>query len=318
MNSGVPAWGWIALGITVLVLLVIDLLAHRHGHGASRKSAIVWTIVWVCTGLGFNIVVWATMGSRAGQEYLAAYLIEKSLSVDNLFVFLIVFGTLNVPAQQQHRVLFWGIFGALIFRAIFIFLGVAALEKAQWVVYVFGAVLLYGAWRAFRDDPAEDKESRSVKWLSKRLPVTSKTHADAFIARENGRLVATPLLIALIAIELTDIVFAIDSVPAALSVSRDQFIVYSSNAFAILGLRALYTVMAQTLLKMRFLHYGLAAVLAFAAIKLITSQWIELSPALSIGIIVLMIGASVVFSVRAKKREERHGKPVGRPPVVAH
>jgi tellurite resistance protein TerC len=222
MKSGVPVWAWIALGVTVLAMLLIDLLGHRGEHGKSRKAAIVWTVVWIVAGLGFNVIVWATMGSTAGQEYLAAYLIEKSLSVDNLFVFLIVFANLNVPHKLQHSVLFWGIFGALVFRALFIFLGVAALEKANWVAYVFGAILLYAAWRAFRDDPTEDKESGAVKWLSQRLPVTSKMHDGAFIAKQDGKRVATPLLIALIAIELTDIVFAIDSVPAALSVSRER------------------------------------------------------------------------------------------------
>jgi tellurite resistance protein TerC len=305
MTSPVPLGAWLALGATILVLLIVDLFGHRGEHGGSRRAALIWTIVWIAAGLLFNLGVWATMGAIPAQEYLASYLIEKSLSVDNLFVFLIVFSSLNVPPRHQHRVLFWGIFGALVFRAIFIFAGVAALESYQWVSYVFGGILLFAAWRAWREHPAQERESGVVKFLSRHLPVSRHTEDGAFIRKEHGRRVATPLLLALCAVELTDIVFAIDSVPAALSVSRDRFIVFSSNAFAILGLRALYTVLARTLENMRHLHYGLAGVLAFAAFKLISSRWLEIPPALSIGIIVAMIGASVLTSLQGRDASRR-------------
>lgn len=301
MDSDVPLWAWIALSAAVLVLLVVDLIGHRGGHGTSRKAAIVWTMVWITAGLLFNVVVWVALGGQRGQEYLASYLIEKSLSVDNLFVFLIIFQTLNVPPQHQHRVLFWGIFGALVFRAIFIFAGVAALEQYDWVAYVFGGILLLAAWRAFRDDPGEPRESKIVLWLSRHLPVTHRIEGGAFVTRMQGRRVVTPLLIALVAVELTDIVFAIDSVPAALSVSQDRFVVFSSNAFAILGLRALYTVLADVLSDLEYLHYGLAAVLAFAGIKLIIADWLHIPAPISIALIAAIIGAAVWASVHARR-----------------
>jgi tellurite resistance protein TerC len=292
-----------------LVLLSIDLFGHRGEHGSSRKAALLWTLVWIAAGLLFNLGVWATMGAVPAQEYLASYLIEKSLSVDNLFVFLIVFQTLKVPPAHQHRVLFWGIFGALVFRAIFVFAGVAALERYHWVSYVFGGILLFAAWRAFREHPAQERDSRVVHFLSRHLPVTDRVEGGAFITRRNGRLMVTPLLIALVAVELTDIVFAIDSVPAALSVSRDRFIVLSSNAFAILGLRALYTVLARTLEDMHHLHYGLAGVLGFAALKLIFARWIEIPPPISITIIVTIIGLSVIASLRWRTHDASAGAP---------
>jgi tellurite resistance protein TerC len=301
MSGNVPAWAWIAFGVTIVALLAVDLFVHRGGRHGSRKAAISWSIVWIAAGLGFNAVVWAVMGSRAGQEYLAAYLIEKSLSVDNLFVFLIIFRSLNIAQENQRTVLIWGIYGALIFRAIFVFVGLAALETWAWVGYVFGGILLIAAWRAFREDPTERKESRLVGWLSRHLPVTRTMRDHHFFVKEQGRRVATPLLVAIVAIELTDIMFAIDSVPAAFSVSHDRFIVLTSNAFAILGLRALYMVLAQTLNNLHYLHYGLAAVLAFAGLKMVTHELIEIPPYASIAIIVVIIGVSVWASLRADR-----------------
>jgi tellurite resistance protein TerC len=243
-------------------------------------------------------------GQKPAVEYLGAYLIEKSLSLDNLFVFLVIFRSLAIPDDQQRRVLFWGIFGALIFRALFIFAGVEAIQRWHAVVYVFGALLIFTAWRVAREDPTEKKESKLVHWLARRLPVTSQMQGHDFIARMNGRRVATPLLISLIAIELTDIAFAVDSVPAALSVSLDPFIVYTSNVFAILGLRALYIALAKSIAELRYLHYGLAAVLAFAGLKMIVPDtWVHISPLLSVAIIVVCIGASVWASLRARKKE---------------
>jgi tellurite resistance protein TerC len=304
MFGQAPTWAWIALGVSIAVLLAIDLLAHRGGRGDSPKTAFIWTMVWVLAGLVFNAVVWITMDSEAGQQYLAAYLIEKSLSVDNLFVFLVIFASLNIPDESQRTVLSWGIFGALVFRALFVFLGVAALESAAWVSYVFGAILILAAIRAFREDPAEDKENSVVKFLSKHLPVTHEVHGHHFFVRIAGRRVATPLLVAIFAVELTDIVFAIDSVPAALAVSHDRFIVFSSNAFAILGLRALYILINKSLRRMAYLHYGLSAVLAFAGIKMMVAEWIEIPPYVSIGIISLLVGGSVWWSLRAGPDEK--------------
>ena len=300
----VPGWGWIAFTILVFVLLGLDLFAHRGRHGQSRRAAYLWSGIWIAAGLLFAVFVWVVLGRRAGNEYLAAYLIEKSLSLDNLFVFLIIFRTLNIPNEYQHNVLYWGIFGALVLRAVFIFLGIAAIERFNWITYGFAAILLFAAWHAFREDPTEEKENRAVRWLSQHLPVSQGIHGHKFIVRENGRLVATPLIIALIGLELTDIVFAIDSVPAALSVSRNRFVVYSSNVFAILGLRALYSALAHSLGGLRYLHYGLAGVLAFAAIKMILDNWVHIHPLVAVAITAALIAAAVWASLHRRKSAE--------------
>ncbi|MCA9594983.1 MAG: TerC/Alx family metal homeostasis membrane protein [Myxococcales bacterium] len=293
---------WPVLGISIAVLLGLDLFLHRSARETSRTAAIAWSAVWVLAGLGFGVYVWATLGKSAFHQYIAAYAIEKSLSLDNLFVFLIVFKTLGIEQEQQHTVLAWGVLGALVFRGLFVFLGVAALERWDWVSWGLGAILVWAAVRTFREDPDEEKDSRIVRFLSKHLPIARKTAATKFFVKRSGRWLATPLLVAVIGLELTDIVFATDSVPAALSVSRDRFVVYSSNAFAVLGLRALYLVLAQTLAHLRYLHYGLAGVLAFAAFKLFVSDWVEIPPLLSIGVIVGVLGVAVVASLLAGDR----------------
>ncbi|MFP2907083.1 TerC/Alx family metal homeostasis membrane protein, partial [Pyxidicoccus sp. 3LFB2] len=306
----IPTWIWVVFWAVVLALIVVDLLAHRGRHGESHKAAVVWSCVWVAAGLLFNLLVWRVLGGHAAQEYLAAYFIEKSLSLDNVFVFLVIFRSLGIPPKAQHNVLFLGIFGALVFRALFIFLGAAALQRWHWVAYVFGAILLITAWRVFREDPSQQTENKAVRWLAHRLPVTHEVHEKKFIVRlENGRRVATPLLLALLGLELTDILFAVDSVPAAFAVTQDTFILYSSNAFAILGLRALYLLLAGTVGQLRYLHYGLAGVLAFAGLKMVLEPWLHVDPLLSVGIIVALIGGSVLASVRAKRRDARLGIP---------
>lgn len=297
-----PLWGWGVFGAVVLALLLSDLFAHRGGREESRQSAIVWACIWISAGLLFNVFVWIAFDGQAAQEYLAAYLIEESLSLDNLFVFLVVFETLQVPEENQHRVLFWGIFGAAIFRGLFILVGVEVLARWHWVSFVLGATLLYAAVRVFRKDPTRRRDSRLLGWLDRHLPVTREIQGNRFIGREGGRHVATPLLLALITIELTDIAFAMDSVPAALSVSRSPFIIYTSNIFAVLGLRSLYVLLAKTIEGLRYLHYGLAGVLALAGLKLIAARWVHLSPLLSVGLIGLIIGAAVWASLRARNR----------------
>jgi tellurite resistance protein TerC len=297
----IPVWGWAVFGILVIIMLAVDLFAHRGDHPDSRKSAVIWSIIWVGLGLLFNVFVWIVFGSQAAQEYLAAYLIEKSLSLDNLFVFLIIFQTLRIPKRYQHDVLFWGILGALVFRGIFIFLGAAAIERWEWVSYIFGAILLYAAYRIFVENPAEEEENKTVKWLSQHLPVTHSLHGEKFIVKLNGRRVVTPLFIALAGLELTDVMFAVDSVPAAFAISLDPFILYSSNIFAILGLRSLYLVLAHTIAELKYLHYGLAGVLAFAAFKLMFDWLIHIPELVSVGLIVLMIGVAVWASLRERE-----------------
>ena len=303
--SPVTPLEWGIFGVLVLVMLGVDLVAHRHTHHESKKRAYAWSVGWILLGLAFGGFVWARLGGTAAQEYLGAYLLEKSLSLDNLFVFLVIFASLNVPEDSQRRVLFWGIFGALVFRALFILLGLEAIERWHWVVYVFGAFLVVAALRVARRHPSEESDSKVVHWLEKRMPVTREFEGSKFFTRVDGKRQATPLLIALLAIELTDIAFAIDSVPAALAVSQNVFVVYTSNVFAILGLRALYIALAKTVHELRYLHWGLAAVLGFAGLKMLLSDWFHMPPLLSVGIIVTCIALAVWWSLRARKKELR-------------
>jgi len=264
MGSG-TVWEWTAFGVIVAVFLAADLLAHRKHQVDSTRRAAIWSVLAISIGLGFCVYVWWNHGAKPAQEYLAAYLLEESLSLDNLFVFLIVFRMMRIPKDHQRVALTWGILGALVFRAIFVFLGVKVLESWAWVEYIFAALLIYAAFRAVREDPSDTEEdNKLVAWLSRHLPVSGPQKEPHFLVREAGKLKATPLLIAVIGLELTDIMFAIDSVPAAFSVTRDEFLIYSSNVFAILGLRSLYIVLAHTIAELKYLHYGLAGVLAFA------------------------------------------------------
>jgi tellurite resistance protein TerC len=280
---------WVIFGVAVALLLAIDLLSHRGRKGQSAKAATIWTIVWIATGLAFGLVVLLLLDAKSMQDYYAAYLIEKSLSVDNLFVFMVVFHTLAIPPERQHKVLFYGVLGALVLRALFVFAGAAALERWQWVNYVFGGILLFAAYRSIRGAPVAE-ENAIIRWLSRRN--------------------ITPFWIALISVEITDIMFAIDSVPAALSVTHDPFVVYSSNAFAILGLRSLYVVLAKTLADLSHLHYGIAAVLAFTGIKMITHEMVEIPSWMSIVIIVAIIAAAVAVSLLRP-----HPRAPGSPPA---
>lgn len=297
----IPNWAWLVFAGVFAALFAVDLAAHRGGRADSRRSAIVWSVVWIAAGLAFALFVWVQWGPAAAVDYLGAYVIEKTLSVDNLFVFLIVFQMLNIPAANQRTVLSWGIFGALVLRGVFVFAGAAAIERFHGVVYVFGAILLWAAWRTFREDPTEQKDNRAVAWLSKHLPVVDEIHGNRFFVVKDGRRLATPLFLAVLGLELTDVIFAVDSVPAAFSITHEPFLVFTSNAFAILGLRALYIVLATTLTELKYLHYGLAAVLAFAAVKLMTAEWFHIPAWLSILIIAAILGASVWASLRARR-----------------
>src|SRR5918996_4375131 len=209
-TSEIPRWGWVGFAALVVVLLIVDHIAHRGERSASRKVALVWSVIWIAAGLGFNLLVWAFLGTEAASEYLATYLIEKALSTDNMFLFLIVFESLKVPKSEQHRVLFWGIAGAVGFRAVLIFLGATALEQWEWLTYIFGVVILYAAYRAFRQRPGREKESAVVKSLSQRLPVTQETRGGKFIARKEGGFAVTPLFFGFVAIQITDLMMAID------------------------------------------------------------------------------------------------------------
>jgi TerC family integral membrane protein len=312
-SLSVPPWAWALLAVLLLVMITVDLFAHRGDHVDSPNRARAWTVGWIVVALLFNGFVAIWFGAEAGEQFLAAYLLEKSLSVDNLFVFLLIFGTLGIPKQEQRRVLSWGILGALLTRGLFIAIGAAALQRWQGVTYVFGAILIFTAFKMVRSSEQKG-EQRLLEWLEKKIPWTRKLDGHHFFTRQNGRRLGTPLLIALVAIELTDIVFAVDSVPAAFAVTDAPFIVYSSNVLAILGLRSLYVVLAGALAELRYLHYGLAVVLAIAGLKMILARWIHVPPLAAVAVILLVIGSVVVASVLADRRDRRERRDA-RPPT---
>lgn len=295
---------WAIFGGVVVVMLIADMLAHRGERAKSQKSAAIWSAIWIGLGLAFTGFVWWRMSGGDAQEYIAVYALEKSLSLDNLFVFYVIFHSLNIPDKYHHKVLYWGILGALVFRLIFIYAGAAAVEQFAWVEYVFGALLLGAAWRTWREDPAGSKESALVLWLERHLPFSRSSHGGKFFDRKDGQVVATALFVALVAIELSDIMFAIDSVAAALSITTQEFIIYSANIFAILGLRSLYLLLEHSIDDLHYLHYGLAMVLGFAALKLLLHgvHFVEqfITPLVSVAVIVVIIGASVIASVRSR------------------
>lgn len=302
--SEVTGWEWSAFAAVVALFVGADLLTHRGNKPESRTRAVAWVALSIAVGLAFCGHVWFKLGSQAAQEYLAAYLLEESLSLDNLFVFLIIFRMTRIPKEHQRVALSWGILGALVFRGIFIFLGVEVLHRWAWIEYIFAGLLIYAAWHALREDPADPNEdNRLVAWLSRHLPVSRPQAEPRFFVREAGRLKVTPLMVAVLGLEASDLLFAIDSVPAAFSVTRNEFLIYSSNVFAILGLRSLYVVLAHTIAELRYLHYGLATVLAFAGAKILLARvGFTIAPLLSVGVIVILIGVAVIASLLAKER----------------
>ncbi|MEV7512408.1 TerC family protein [Streptomyces sp. NPDC091201] len=303
----VPYWLWIVFAVTVLVALAVDLLAHRQAHVIGFREAAAWSGVWVGLALAFGALVFAVVGTQAGVEYTTAWLLEKSLSVDNLFVFALIFGYFKVPRAYQHRVLFFGVLGALVFRGVFLAAGVAVVSRFTAVLYVFAAILFYSTYKIFKeeDDSFDPGRSIAVRLLRKVVPVKDEYVGTKFFVKEAGKRVATPLLAVVAAIEAADLVFAVDSVPAVLAVSSDAFIVYSSNAFAILGLRALYFMLAGMLDRFHYLGKGLALILAFIGVKLVLQASHELiSPAIpeipspvSLAVIVVVLGTSVALSL---------------------
>ncbi len=302
----VPAWAWGLLAGVMLLLIAVDLVAHRGDRIDSRRRALVWTVVWIAAAVVFGAGVAVWFGADAAEQYFAAYLLEKSLSVDNLFVFVVVFGALDIPLSEQRRVLTWGILGALVTRGVFIALGAAILHRWHEITYVFGAILVFTAFKLLRG--GEGGSNRLLGWLERHLPWTRERSGHHFIVRRDGRWLATPLLVALLAIELTDVMFAVDSIPAAFAVSDEPFVIYSSNVFAVLGLRALYSVLLGTLADLRYLKYGLSAVLAFAGAKMLAARWVKISPIVSVLVIALVIGIAAGASVWVARRDRRRGR----------
>ncbi len=303
----VPIWVWVVLAAVVVCGVLVEALAHRGKHHLTRKSAILWSVVWITVGLGFGALVALRFGADAGEDYLAAFLVEKSLSVDDLFVILLVFQRLDIPAHHQHRVLQWGIPAALVIRAAFVALGSAAIGAWHEIIYVLGALLIFAAARTARAGLGAEMagEGRLLPFLRRHLPLTTQLHGDRFVAVEHGRRVATPLLVALIAIELTDVICAVDAVPAVFAVTDEPLIFYSSNVFALLGLHALYLVLADVLADLKYLRYGLAAILALAGTKMLASKVVHLPHVVSLSITVAILVATIVPSVVAKRRKDR-------------
>ncbi|WP_375483764.1 TerC family protein [uncultured Jatrophihabitans sp.] len=328
----VPLWAWAAFGAVVVIMLAIDLLAHRGAHVIKFKEAAWWSALWVGMSLVFALVVGLTLGSDAGVEFTTAWLLEKSLSVDNLFVFALIFGYFKVPREYQHRVLFFGVIGALVFRGIFLAAGVAVVNQFTAVLFVFAAILLYSAYKLMKDDASSDEsydpgKSVAIRLLRKVVPVRDEYDGTKFFVKEVGKRVATPLLAVVVAIEAADLVFAVDSVPAVLAVSDDAFIVYSSNAFAILGLRALYFLLSGLLEKFHYLSKGLAIILAFIGVKLvlqashkvIDTAIPEIPSLVSLGVIVVLLGGSIVLSLLRPRADEPDGdEPARDEPAVQH
>lgn len=290
---------WVAFTLFVLGLLALDLgVFHRRAHAVRPREALFWSLVWITLALVFTAGVWRWFGPQRGLEFLTGYLIEKALSVDNLFVFLVIFSSFGVPAAYQHRVLFWGILGAVLFRMTFILAGAALLEAFHWVIYTFGALLILTGIRLLRAGGAVHPERNRLVGLARRfLPVVPTYHGPAFFVRRGGRRGATPLLLALLTVEATDIVFALDSIPAIFAVTHDPFIVYTSNLFAILGLRAMYFLLAGTLHRFRYLKVGLSVVLVFVGVKMLAADVYPVPIGISLAVVAVLIGGAVVASL---------------------
>lgn len=306
-------WAWAAFLAFIVAMLLLDLLVlHREAHEVSMKEAATWSGIWIAMGLGFGGIVWAWGGGPAAGEYLAGYLIEKSLSVDNIFVFALLLSYFAVPLQYQHRVLFLGILGALVFRVIFIAGGAALLENFHWMIYVFGGFLvLTGIKMARHRDLEIHPEHNPVLRLMRRaVPMTSDYRGQRFFVREAGRRLATPMLAVLVAIETTDIIFAVDSIPAIFAITRDTFLVFTSNAFAILGLRALYFLLAGMMGRFRYLKVGLAAILVFVGAKMLVSEFYKVPIWASLSVIGLTLAVAITVSLLAEP------KPVVLPATV--
>ncbi|MEK7824386.1 MAG: TerC family protein [Candidatus Eisenbacteria bacterium] len=295
-----PVVGWTVFVLLVGVLLAIDLLVyHRRPHAISLREALLGSALWVSLALLFNLGVFLARGSQAGFEFLTGYLIELSLSVDNLFVFLLIFRYFSVPSALEHRVLFWGVMGAVVMRLIFIFAGVALLERFHWLIYLFGAILIFSGIKiASHDGPEIHPERNPVLRLLRRLfPVTPGYEGSRFTVFRDGRRMVTPLLMVLVMVETTDLVFAVDSIPAVLAITRDPFIVITSNVFAVLGLRALFFSIAGLMRIFHYLPYGLSAILVFVGAKMMLSDLFHLPIAVALGVVGGILALSIVASI---------------------
>jgi tellurite resistance protein TerC len=297
---------WLGFIAFVVAMLAVDLgIFHRKSHVVGAREALVWSSVWIGLALLFNLGVWKWFGPQRGLEFLTGYLIEKSLSVDNIFVFVVIFAALGVPALYQHRVLFWGILSALVLRAGMIFGGTALLTRFHWLIYVFGAFLVFTGIKLFlqRDHEPNPKDGAVLRLAKRLIPSTDRHDGDRFFSVDNGRRVATPLLLGLLLVEASDVIFAMDSIPAIFAVTNDPFIVFTSNIFAILGLRSLFFLLAGVVDKFRYLKVGLAVVLVFVGSKMALADLYKVPPQISLVVIALVLTGAILASLWASKRE---------------
>ncbi|HTQ38969.1 MAG TPA: TerC family protein [Pirellulales bacterium] len=310
LPSGIQAqwWHWVAFGVFVAVMLALDLgVFHRHSREPTLKESAFWTAVWTALALAFNGLVWRWGGSTAAVQFLTGYLVEWSLSMDNVFVFAVIFTFFQIPLEYQYRVLFWGILGAIFMRLAFILVGAALLEYFEWMLLVFGGLLIITGLRLALKHEETHPENNLIMRLARRfLPVAGGSHGNRFFVRENSRRCITPLFLVLLVVESTDVLFAVDSVPAIFGVTRDPFIVFTSNIFAILGLRALYFLLAGVMGLFRYLHYGLAAVLIFVGGKMMAEYFFDLHlfkdyPWISLAVIAALLGIAIVASLAVGK-----------------
>lgn len=318
---------WIGLFALLIAALALDLgVFHREDRAQSTSEALVWSLVWVATSLLFNVFVfyayqhnWLDIGLSVGHDldgddaavqFLTAYLLEKSLSLDNIFVIAIVFGYFGIPLERQYRVLFWGVLGALVMRMLFIVSGLALVQRFEWTTYIFGALLLVTAVKMMveREDTIEPGKNTLVRLSQRFLPVTHELHGSAFFVRQEGRHVATPLFLALLVVESSDLLFAIDSIPAVIAVTRDPFLAFSSNAFAILGMRSLYFVIAPLIARFRFLKQSLVFLLAFVGVKMLLAHYAPIPAAISLAFILGILGVGIAASVIAPKPKPPGGR----------
>jgi tellurite resistance protein TerC len=310
-SIGTPSL-WIGFTVFVLALLALDLgVFHRKAHAVSTREAVSWSIVWISLALLFNVGVYTWFGPERGLEFLTGFLIEKALAVDNIFVFVVLFSYFAVPASLQHKVLFWGILGALVMRAIFIFLGAALLQHFHWIMYVFGAFLVLTGIKLFKQNETDIHPERNLlfRLFIRFVPAIPAYRGDRFFVRQSGRWYATPLLFVLVSVEATDLVFAIDSIPAIFAVTSDPFIVYTSNIFAILGLRSLYFLLAGIIHQFHYLKTGLAFVLAFVGVKMMIVDIYKIPIGASLAVIALLIGGAMLASLFWPPREEATPEP---------
>jgi len=316
VSTTVATWHWIGFGVLVVVLLGLDLLVfHRHDRAPKLRESAGWSVFWIVLALIFGAAIWWWDGAAAGAKYLTAYLSEKALSMDNIFVFVVIFRFFHVPLMYQYRVLFWGILGAVVMRLIFILAGIELIHRFDWVIPIFGAFLVYTGYKLARHSGVDvhPENNLVLRWSRRLFPVSHgdhREHGHSFFVKENGRRCITPMFLTLMVIESTDVVFAVDSVPLVIAITNDLFLAFSSNVFAILGLRALYFLLAGSVELFRYLHYGLAAILTFVGVKMLAEfvmerQGVEPLPTwVSLVVVASLLAISIVASIAANMKEK--------------